>query len=322
MKMKVKLWGVRGSLPTPIQPEMLYSRLSEILAQFEKLKPRVSAKEFLASLPIHHTSGYGGNTSCGEITYGTDRLLIDGGSGIRGFSEHIMRAEPLTDTYHIFFTHFHWDHLIGLPFFAPLYLAGKTVHFYSVDEEMENSLHTMFRKPNFPVPFELIKNQVKIHKLTPRQPFKIGAFTGTAYKLDHPDPCWGLRVEAGGKHVAWSVDHEGNRHSAEELGADLPLFQNLDLLVYDAQYTFDQALEKFNWGHSSAPIGIDLALRENVKRAIFVHHDPAASDQQIRQAEEQTIHYFDELIKQRARAGLPAPTLNWGFGVEGEVFEV
>lgn len=324
MNLKIKLWGVRGSLPSPIHPDVLLKRVEEILTQYQKLidaKVPISPQTFIGTLPIHLTSGYGGNTSCAEVTIGDDRLLIDAGSGIRAFSEHILKTAPTTKDFHIYFTHFHWDHLIGLPFFTPLYIKGRTVHFYSVDEEMERSLHTLFRKPNFPVPFEVISKQVQIHKLKPRQPIKVGAIEFTPYELDHPDPCWGIRIEAGGKSVAWAVDNEGQRHSADQLGADHALFKNVDLLVYDAQYTFDEALEKINWGHSSAPIGIDLALRENIRQAIFVHHDPAANDEQIRKAEEQTSLYYEDLLKQRKRAGQDAPRFEWRFGHEGEVLE-
>ena len=324
MSLKIKLWGVRGSLPSPILPDVLLWRVEEILTQYQKLidaKVPISPQTFIDTLPIHLTSGYGGNTSCAEVTCGDDRLIIDAGSGIRGFSDYIMKTAPTTSDFHIYFTHYHWDHLIGLPFFTPLYLKGRTVHFYSVDDELERSLRTLFRKPNFPVPFEVVSKQIKTHKLSPREPAKVGSIQFTPYELDHPDPCWGIRIEAAGKTVAWAVDHEGQRHSPEQLGADMALFRNVDLMVYDAQYTFDEALEKINWGHSSAPIGIDLAIREQIKQAIFVHHDPAANDEQIRHAEEQTSHYYEDLLKQRKRGGLDAPNLQWRFGREGEVLE-
>ena len=325
MNFKVKLWGVRGSLPSPLAPDALLRRFEVVLQQYEKLREaqvEVSARAFLETLPIHVTRGYGGNTTCAELTCQGDRLLIDAGSGLRAFSEWVVQSEPTTNEFHIYFTHFHWDHLIGLPFFVPLYGKGKTVHFYSPDDQLEASLRTLFKKPNFPVPFEVISKQIKIHKLTPHEKSKIGAFEVTPYKLDHPDPCWGLRVEAMGKSVAWAVDNEGTRVSREDLGRDIGLYTKADLLVYDAQYTFDEALDRINWGHSSAPIGLDLALREEIKQTLFVHHDPNAQDYTIRAAEEQTQTYFDELLRQRRRSGLPAPELLWRFAREGEVIEV
>jgi phosphoribosyl 1,2-cyclic phosphodiesterase len=299
--------------------------LEEVLSQFEKLRDSsvaISAQQFIATLPTHQAGGYGGHTSCAEVSVGKSRLLIDAGSGLREFSDMIMQTAPTTDEFHLYFTHFHWDHLIGLPFFVPLYMKGKTLHIYAVHDDLEKSLRTLFNKPNFPVPYEVIKNQIKIHKIEARRAFTIGDLTLTPYQLDHPDPSWGVRVESGGKSLAWAVDSECTRSSQEELGADVGLYQNADLMVFDAQYSFSEALQKINWGHSSAPIGLDLAIRENIKLALFAHHDPSASDEDIYQAEEQTKHYYSELIKARRRSGLPDPKLQWRFAREGEIIQL
>lgn len=323
--MRVRLWGVRGSLPTPTTPEQNRLRLEEALMQYERLRDSnvaLSAQTFLDTLPTHLTGGYGGNTSCAEVATLKSRLVIDAGSGLRAFSELMMQISPGTEEYHIYLTHFHWDHLIGLPFFVPLYLKGKTIHIYAVHDDLEDSIVTLFRKPNFPVPYDVIKGQLKLHKVKPREKFKVGDIDITPYQLDHPDPCWGARVEADGKSLAWAVDTESTRTTVEQLGPDANLYKNADLMVFDAQYTFSEGLEKINWGHGSAPIGIDLGLRENVKLALFAHHDPAASDESIFRAEEQTRSYFNELVRARSRAGLPTPTMQWRFAREGEIIHL
>ncbi|NJL24424.1 MAG: MBL fold metallo-hydrolase [Calothrix sp. SM1_5_4] len=320
-----KLWGVRGSLPTPLTPDRVRSRLEDVLSQYEELRDsgaRISARDFLETLPPHLLGGYGGNTSCGEITSGKSRLVVDGGSGLRGFSEQMLKSEPDLDNFHIYLTHFHWDHLIGLPFFSQLYMKGRTVHFYAVHEDVEESIRTLFKKPNFPVPYEVIQKQVKIHRVEPYVPFSVGELQVTPYRLDHPDPCWGARVEHGGKSLAWAVDTEGIRTSKEELGRDAGLYHRADLLVFDAQYSFGEALEKINWGHSSGPVGIDLAIREDVRRAVFMHHDPSALDEAIRRAEEETQNYYEELLRARKRSGMKPPHLRWHFAREGEIIEV
>lgn len=323
--MRVKLWGVRGSLPTPLSPAQLRERLEWVVTEFDRRKTSGQAlkpADFIASLPAHVSGGYGGNTACAEVTHAKSRLLIDGGSGLRAFSEHILASSPKTEEFHIYFTHFHWDHVIGLPFFAPVYMKNKTVHCYAVHDQLEEYLRTIFRKPNFPVPYEVISKQIKIHKLEPRQPAKVGGFTLTPYQLDHPDPCWGARIEAGGKSLAWAVDTECSRITHEELGEDTKLYNGADLMVFDAQYSFDEALEKINWGHASGPIGIDLAMREGVKRVLFIHHDPAASDDTIRAAEEQTRVYYDEILRARKQAGLKTAELDWHFAHEGETIQL
>jgi len=323
--MRVKLWGVRGSLPSPVAPDRLRAHLEEVLKQFEALKKTdspLNASQFLDLLPSHLTGGYGGNTSCGEITTASHRLIIDGGSGIRSLSDHLTLNDPHCKEFHIYLTHFHWDHLIGLPFFVPLYMKGKSVHFYGAHDDLEEALQILFRKPQFPVPYKVISPQIHIHKVKPREPFKIGDLSVTPYQLDHPDPCWGARVESSGKSVAWCVDTEGIRTSPEELGPDLPLYQNADLMVFDAQYSFGEALEKINWGHSSGPIGIDLALREGIKQVVFMHHDPSASDQSIWDGEQQTKQYYSELMRSRQRAGLTGNGVQWRFAVEGESIDL
>src|ERR1035437_4546127 len=111
--MRVRLWGERGSLPTLTTPEMVRFRLEEVLSQFENLRDSnvpVTAQQLLETLPVHLAGGYGGHTSCGEVESGKSRLIIDAGSGLREFPDMIMKTAPGTDEFHLYFTHFHWDH--------------------------------------------------------------------------------------------------------------------------------------------------------------------------------------------------------------------
>lgn len=323
--MHVKLWGVRGSLPSPMTPDQIRERFVALLKDFEmfsKANPGLTAESFLQSYPSQYTGGYGGNTSCGEVTYGSSRLIIDAGSGIRNLSDHLLSLQPQPSEFHIYFTHFHWDHLIGLPFFVPMYMKGKTIHIYGVHDDLEACIRGMFKKPQFPVPFEVVQERVKFHKLQPRTPHQIGELTITPYELDHPDPCWGIRIEAGGKSLAWAVDNECIRATSDQLGNDVGLYKNADVMVFDAQYTFDQALEKMSWGHASGPIGIDLALREGIKQVLFIHHDPGATDNMIRAAEQETLQYFEEIMRARQKSGLGTAHLRWHFACEGEKIKI
>ena len=154
--------------------------------------------------------------------------------------------------------------------------------------------------------------------MKPREKIEIQGFQVTPYKLDHPDPCWGYRVESEGRVYAHCVDTEGTRVSREDLREDLGLYENVDLMFFDAQYTMLEAAEKMNWGHSAAPIGLELALRENVKRVLFAHHDPGASDEKIADAERQTKDFLDAFTEQARRAGRTVPAVEWSFSVEGQ----
>lgn len=251
--------------------------------------------DFLNKQTLPIVGGYGTHTTCAEVTSAKTQLIIDGGSGLKNLGDQMMRgpAGKGQAEIHIFLTHFHWDHIIGLPFFVPTFIKGNIVHFYAVQSDLEKIVHTMFTKPFFPVSFEMLPSKIKFHQLEPRKPVKIDDMTITPYQLDHPDPCWGLKVESGGKTYAHCVDTEGTRISREALGPDLPLYQGIDLMYFDAQYTLPELAEKANWGHSAAQLGLDIAFRENIKKVIFAHHDPGASTQNIQELHDQTREYYD-----------------------------
>ncbi|RYZ77129.1 MAG: MBL fold metallo-hydrolase [Proteobacteria bacterium] len=316
--MKVKLWGVRGSLPSPQRPDQVETRLTELLERFDNERhTHAHAKAFMETLPLSVRYGFGGNTACVEVHEGPDRLIIDAGSGLRVLGEKLMREGGSSEV-HLFFTHFHWDHLIGLPFFPPVFIKGKTVHLYAVQPDLEECVRALFKKPFFPVPFEELGGKLIFHRLEPRKKIRVQNFDVTPYELDHPDPCWGYRIERDGKTYAHCVDTEATRVSREDMGLDAALYENADLVLFDAQYTMMEAAEKMNWGHSAAPIGLEIALREHVKKILFAHHDPGASDEKIDDAERQTRDYLDAYTEQQRRSGKNTPTVEWSFAREGE----
>jgi phosphoribosyl 1,2-cyclic phosphodiesterase len=323
MGLKVKLWGIRGSLPAPHTPTQIEEKMAVVLKRYLATGGSVSPADFLNSLKPYEAGGFGGHTSCMQYFSPQATVIIDGGSGIRGLGEELM-AGPCgrgQGQVHLFMTHFHWDHLMGLPFFTPLFVPGNRISFYAVQDDLEQNIRNLFRKPNFPVPYESLAAKISFKKLTPRQGLQIEDMRLTPYKLDHPDPCWGYRIESGGKSVAHCVDTEARRFSREELGEDLPLYQKADLMVFDAQYSFLEATEKVDWGHASGPLGIDLALRESISKVLFIHHDPAASDDKIAAVERQTREYYEARIKAVQATGQPIPHVDWCFAREGMVIE-
>lgn len=280
---------------------------------------RRDVSAFLANLPRHRFGGYGGNTPCIEVGSREQQVILDAGSGLRQLG-YEMLAGPCgkgEGEVHLFFTHFHWDHLAGLPFFTPIFIPGNIVHVYSVQPDLEDVFRTIFKKPYFPVPLEKLGARIVYHRLEPRQALKLKDISITPYQLDHPDPCWGYRVECRGKVFTHAVDTECTRVSVAELGPDLPLYQGVDLMIFDAQYTLLESMEKVNWGHASASVGLDLALREGVKRVLFMHHDPASTDAKVAAAEAQARAYYLSLIRSAERNGEKVPHLEWGFVHEG-----
>jgi len=323
--MKIKIWGARGSLPSPHTPQHLENRIREVLEQFEgRGALRESAGNFLSSLGREKLGGFGGNTSCIEVTAGSDRLIIDAGSGIRMLGYELLKGPcgKGQGEVDLLFTHFHWDHLIGLPFFVPLFLKGNTIRAHAVQPDIHKIFPLVFQKPYFPVPFEALGAKIETLGLEPRVSKKFGSLQVTPYMLDHPDPCWGFKIEHGGKVFSYCVDTEATRVSREELGADLPMYQGVDLMIFDSQYTLSEVVEKVDWGHSSATIGLDLAMRERIKKIIFVHHDPAASDQKIADAKAEAQRYYLSQLRQAKGAGHPVYEVEWDFGFEGMEFDL
>lgn len=324
--MKIKVWGARGSLPAPLSPKALEVRVQDALESFfdAGLSTRAQVPDFVRGLPWHRSGGYGGNTPCIEVTQGEQRLIVDGGSGIRLLGYDLMNGAcgQGSGEVHLLFTHFHWDHLMGLPFFAPLFVSGNRVHVYAVQPELPNVFKALFSKPFFPVPWEKLGAHVEFHILTPRETHKLGQIEVTPYQLDHPDPCWGFKFTSEGRSFSHCVDTECTRVTREEMGADLPLYQGVDLMFFDAQYTLMETLEKVNWGHSSAGIGLDIAMREGIRRIAFMHHDPASADDKIATVEAQTRRYYEGQLKRLRAAGKNASEVEWLFAREGMEFVV
>ena len=156
-----------------------------------------------------------------------------------------------------------------------------------------------------------------LHPIKFHQTFEIGELKITPYRLDHPDPCAGFRIVSGDKSYAHSIDTECVRYTSAELGEDIGLYQNADLLLFDAQYSAEELERHKSWGHSSASRGLHLAAREKIKKVVFMHHDPNTSDAKIARL----IEDAQKTASQMALIGgseIPA----WSFGVEGQTYKV
>jgi phosphoribosyl 1,2-cyclic phosphodiesterase len=326
MSMKVKYWGCRGSLPSAPTPERWAQDFEQLMLNFFRAgyKDATEIKQYMKSQTLPQIGGFGTATTCAQVVTDKTEIIIDGGSGIHMLSPEAMRgpAGKGKAEIHIVMTHFHWDHILGLPFYAPHFIKGNVINFYAVQPELEEVIRLAFKKPMFPVPFEALGAEIKFHRLAPREPFKIGDVTLTPYQLDHPDPCWGYRMVNDGKVYSHCVDTEGTRISAQAMGADLPLYQGVDLMYFDAQYTLPELAEKANWGHSAAQLGLDIAFRENVKHIVFAHHDPGADTRQVFELKTQTKEYYDWKMKTSSANNIKLPAVKWQYAYEGMVIEV
>lgn len=324
MSFKVKFWGVRGSIPSGETPEQWEQHFRLLLNRFFKegySKPD-DVELFIQGLPRQWIGGFGVDTSCVEVRGTEHSILIDGGSGLRRYGEDITHDLKGGEEHHILLTHFHWDHLIGIPFFPPMFRADQKIHFYAVQEDLERNIRLKFSKPFFPVSFEMLSSKIEFHALKPRQVNRIGEFNVTPFLLDHPDPCWGFKVEKDNLGYAHCVDTEGTRISREDLGLDLPLYQNIDLMYFDAQYTLPELAEKANWGHSAAQIGLDIAMREGIRYIVFGHHDPGATIKDLFNLRKQTREYHEWRVKTAQTNRIHFNSVNWCYGYDGLVIDL
>lgn len=324
--MKAKLWGVRGSLPAPLEPQEIEQRLKAVLEGFFEsgYQSKDDIDAYLSQLPQETRGGFGGNTPSCEVFTEDTSIIIDAGSGIRRKGYELVNGPCGSGEgeVHLFFTHFHWDHVIGLPFFAPVFIPQNRIHVYAVQPEVEDILRQLFRKPNFPVPYEQLGAEFVYHSLEPRTQLQIGSLKITPYQLDHPDPCWGYRITDGERVLAYCVDTECTRANRKDLGDDLPMYQQVNTMIFDAQYTLIESIIKGNWGHAAATIGLDVALREGMEKVIFMHHDPAADDLKIAEARKQTEQYLEYAARQLRKEGKEPQDVKWVFAHEEMVVTI
>ncbi len=222
---------------------------------------------------------YGGNTTCFSVAVGDNHhLLVDCGTGLRNL-QHTLGGEPGSFT--ILLTHYHWDHLQGLPVFAPLFLPKNEFTFYGPGPDAETvaeMIGAVIRPPWFPVTFDEASAQKECLPVPER--LTVGEVSITSIELDHPDPVMGYRLDGPNRSVVIATDHEaGNAETDERL---IDLARGADVLIHDAQYTpADYSASRRGWGHSTWQHAVATAQAAGVRRLILTSHDPDHDDATI-----------------------------------------
>ena len=325
MRFQIKFWGVRGSIPISPQPNDIRAHFKRLMYQFFNspfARNQDGVDKFLATLSPVESYGFGGETSCVQMIGDHHDLLIDAGSGLRCYGEWLKKKQSIPEEFHLLVTHFHWDHLLGLPFFFPVFNPRFRIHIYSPEADLEQLIAIKFKKPFFPVPFEVVRKQMIFHHLPPRQATQICEWSVTPYLLDHPDTCWGYKISKGHLTYSHCVDTEARRTSSDDLGQDLPLYQNTHLMYFDAQYSLPELVEKSNWGHSAAQIGLDLAMRERIPFVIFGHHDPGANYMQLKRIQKEIRRYQYWKTQSAKNNRSEVFMVRWRFAYDGMVVDL
>lgn len=282
--MKITFWGVRGSIPAPLGESELRDKIHRLLSlavPSDNLSTIEGREDVINRFQKTEPLVIGGNTTCIELQSEGETLIFDMGTGIRQLGSHIMRKTNGIKIIHIFLSHTHWDHIYGFPFFRPAYFPKYKLNFYSVHPELKERLEIQQDLRFFPVKLEQMASSKEFIQLKENNEITIGKLTVKNHLLYHPGSSYGYSVTANGKKFVFATDSEYIDNSRQLIDGYLEFFMNADLLVFDSQYSFTESLHKANWGHSSAVMGINLAIDAHVKKLVLFHHGPENMDKKI-----------------------------------------
>jgi len=292
---KVKIWGTRGSIPSPLKPTEVRKKIRRAilgLPDIDTTDP-VAVDAYLDQLSPLVSGTAGGNTTCVEIQAGHVTFIIDAGSGLRELGQELIKGAcgRGQGILHFLFTHPHWDHLQGFPFFVPAFIPGNQLFIHSI-HDIKFALENQQNSLNFPVPLSVARATIEFISHEVGEPFSIGGVNLNTIRNAHPGDAYAYRFEDGHNIFVFASDAE-YKHLSDEasLRPYIEFFKDADALIFDAQYTLKEGFQKEDWGHSSAMIGVDLARKAGAKRLLLFHHDPTYSDEQLLDIQQRAIEY-------------------------------
>jgi phosphoribosyl 1,2-cyclic phosphodiesterase len=305
--MLVRFWGTRGSVPVAPHADAALAKIVRALlvARGRAFANAEEAAEFARTDLDFATHGtYGGATPCVEIEGGEEAFVVcDMGSGLREFGLSALRrcAEGHPRVYHIFLSHLHWDHIMGLPFFRPAFDSGAKVVIHSGHPDAEQALRRQQEEISFPVPFDAFHAAFEFVTHRPWTPFKAAGFTVTLLSQSHARGSFGYRFEREGKAIVYSTDSEHKPDDMEAEDLVEAFFAKAELVICDTMYSLGEAVTlKLDSGHSSNIVAVDLCHAAGARRMALFHHEPSYTDDDIQRMYFETLRY-EELV----RAGRP-----------------
>jgi phosphoribosyl 1,2-cyclic phosphodiesterase len=266
--MRVQFWGVRGSIA-------------------------VSGERFIQ---------VGGNTTCLVIEHNQEYLIIDGGTGLKAFGDS-LGGQPLDAT--LLFTHVHWDHIQGLPFFSPAFHPLSNIKVRGISRDgwlFKDILSLQMTPPTFPIKIDVLSGIKDIGDHETNKEYHHGCFTVCAFEQNHPDGVVVYSIEADGKKVVFATDIE---HGNQPIDPGMIEFcRGADLLIHDAQYLEEEYLglsgpPRKGWGHCIWTEAVAVAIQSQVKQLALFHHDPSRSDEDVSHIEKLAQSLFSSTFAAR-----------------------
>jgi phosphoribosyl 1,2-cyclic phosphodiesterase len=295
--MKVKFWGTRGSIPVALTAADIRRKLHAafVTAIGQDLSTEAKIESHLDSLGFDITGTYGGHTSCVQIDLGTsEHVICDFGNGARPLAQAMLgRFGPASpQTYHVFMSHVHWDHIMGFPFFTPVYIPGNRIVIHSCHAHVEEAFRRQQEPMSFPVEFGQLAATIEFVVLQPDQTYDIAGMKVRAQKQHHSGDSYGWRFEHGGKTLIYSTDSEHPVDDIAGQAAIVDFFRDADAVIFDAMYSLAEATSvKADWGHSSNIVGVELCQQAKAKRLLMFHHEPANDDLKLGELLDETRRY-------------------------------
>lgn len=275
--MRIKFWGTRGTIP-------------------------VTGVEY---------AKYGGNTPCIEVSINEEAVLIfDAGSGIRMLGQDLLKRNSIKKIY-LFLSHFHTDHIHGLPFFAPVYLEDYEINIFGMPYELnstEEILDLILTPPLFSITKDYFKSKINFVDIKSGDSFNFEVIKVETIRLNHPNPTLGFKISSDNKSFVYFTDNEliNHNHSKRKLEEIIIQYHNnliefcsgVDVLIHDSSYSLDDYNKRIGWGHSSNYAVATFAHLARVKNLYLFHYDPGYNDVAIDKFFNETQKFLKEMNSQ------------------------